>query len=120
MKDWPIFSGADGFGGNGPWIPELPPYIWLAVPVRSGGGCVPDGPFTIDKFSLSLGPSHNTSLSNPHCLTRDFSPEIATYNLNKATWDAVLEQSDYGRFGKRLEAGKYSQYPLFLPALTLP
>lgn len=104
MEEWSIFNSDDGFGGNGPYM-DLPANSTLfPVPGRTGGGCVPDGPFTADKFLVGLGPSHNASIANPHCLKRDFSPEVVKYNLQKATWNEVLEQSNFGRFAKRLEA----------------
>ncbi|CCX12663.1 hypothetical protein FPQ18DRAFT_87268 [Pyronema domesticum] len=104
MDDWEIFDSEYGFGGNGPWM-EIPEgQEVFPVPGRTGGGCVPDGPFTTKNFHVGLGPGANASVSNPHCLRRDFSPEIVEYNLVQETWDEVVGQSDYGRFAKRLEA----------------
>jgi tyrosinase len=106
MKEWSIFNADDGFGGNGPYE-DLPVNgTFFPIPGRTGGGCVPDGPFTSDKFLVGIGPAHNASISNRHCLRRDFSPEVVVYNLQPATWDEVLSQPDYGHFSKRLEAGK--------------
>ncbi|KAF8248047.1 Di-copper centre-containing protein [Wilcoxina mikolae CBS 423.85] len=104
MDKWTIFDPKIGFGGNGPWV-EIPEGANVfPVPGRTGGGCVIDGPFTSKDFLVGLGPGTNASVSNLHCLKRDFSPEIVKKNLRQSTWDAVIEQSDYGRFAKRLEA----------------
>jgi tyrosinase len=68
------------------------------------GGCVLDGPFTEDRFTLNLGPTKDYSVSNPHCLTRDFAPSIVETNLVRWVWDEVLAQPDFGSFARRLEA----------------
>jgi tyrosinase len=128
MEKWTIFDSKIGFGGNGPWVGIPEGASVFPVPGRTGGmksrpstnilhdvpvltstvgGCVPNGPFTSKDFLVGLGPGTNASVSNKHCLKRDFSPEIVKKNLKQSTWDAVMEQSDYGRFAKRLEAGMY-------------
>ncbi|KAH0609722.1 uncharacterized protein H6S33_012268 [Morchella sextelata] len=91
----PIFDpGPLGFGGNGPWIAEsidpFPP-----APGRTGGGCVQDGPFK--DLVVRLGPRENIQ-SNPRCLTRDFSPWIATTFLSAQLVKDTLDQTTFGWF----------------------
>ncbi|KAK3385528.1 hypothetical protein B0H63DRAFT_494484 [Podospora didyma] len=68
--DWTI--DAHGFGGNG--LPPPGP-----VPYMTGGGCVTTGPFA--DLTVNLGP-WNSTVYNPRCLTRDFSPWLAARTLN--------------------------------------
>ncbi|KAF8053885.1 hypothetical protein FPV67DRAFT_1443039 [Lyophyllum atratum] len=104
MTEWPIFDAETGFGGNGPFIEVTAEQNWLGIQGRSGGGCVQDGPFTLDKFSISLGPTIDFSISNPHCITRDFAPPVVEENLVRWVWDEVLATPNYGAFARRLEA----------------
>ncbi|KAI5795794.1 hypothetical protein EDC01DRAFT_64775 [Geopyxis carbonaria] len=105
MPDWEIFSPAHGFGGNGPFVEISPEQNFLGIEDRTGGGCVQDGPFTLDAgFVLNLGPSKNVTVKNPHCLTRDFAPTIAATNLVRSVWDGVLGQPSYKAFARALEA----------------
>jgi tyrosinase len=103
MTEWEIFDPVTGFGGDGPFIEIKPEQNPLGIEYRTGGGCVKDGPFTEDKFKLNLGPTSDYSITNPHCLTRDFAPDIARTNLIRKVWDEVLAQPDYGSFARRLE-----------------
>lgn len=104
MEQWPIFDPATGFGGNGPYIELTPEQNLLGIEGRTGGGCVSNGPFTSDKFSLALGPGTDYNVTNAHCLTRDFAPPVVKDNLVRWVWDEVLTQPDYGHFARRLEA----------------
>jgi tyrosinase len=104
MDDWPIFNPITGFGGNGPYIAINSADNPLNITDRTGGGCIQNGPFTTENFMLSIGPTNNVGLVNMHCLTRDFSPDIAKTNLAQWVWDAVVSQPNYGAFARRLEA----------------
>jgi tyrosinase len=102
MEEYPIFTGTHSFGGNGPWEPT-PPDSWFPVPGRTGGGCVTDGAFTYPGFSLALGPVNDLSITNPHCLRRDFSPEVVSFNLNAPAVATVLDSPDFPTFARNLE-----------------
>lgn len=67
------------------------------------GGCVQDGPFTFDKFKLSLGPLPNPNITNIHCLTRDFAEPIALNNLQQGVIDEMMSKKDFGAFARRTE-----------------
>ncbi|KAF3935704.1 Tyrosinase [Dactylella cylindrospora] len=106
MAKWSIFNPTTGFGGNGPYQDGDNPF---GIPDRSGGGCVPDGPFAYPKFTVNMGPGESTGY-NPHCLTRDFSRPIMKWgNQSNINW--VWDTPDYGHFTRRLEN---------LPDFTIP
>ncbi|KAI5807356.1 hypothetical protein DFH27DRAFT_315579 [Peziza echinospora] len=102
MNEWPIFDTEFGFGGNGPLVPvsasQNPQNI-----IRNGGGCVATGPFKYPGFTLNIGPSKNTNISNPHCLKRDFSANIAGSNLVSSVVDDILLQTDFAHFARKIE-----------------
>lgn len=102
MEEWPIFDPVTGLGGNGPFVPltsqENPNGI-----IRTGGGCVANGPFTYPNFVLNLGPSKDVNQTNAHCLTRDFAPTLATKNLAQSVVDYVMAAKDFGHFTRRIE-----------------
>ncbi|CUS12565.1 unnamed protein product [Tuber aestivum] len=75
----PIWCPTTGFGGNGPYINESG-NPFLSIPGRTGGGCVPDGPFS--NYTLHLGPRGSIA-KNPQCLRRDFAPFISPLRLTK-------------------------------------
>ncbi|EPS37102.1 hypothetical protein H072_9325 [Dactylellina haptotyla CBS 200.50] len=95
MAKWSIFSSTTGFGGNGPYKTGDNPF---GIPDRSGGGCVPDGPFTYPGFKVNMGPGNSTGLGyNPHCLTRDFSRPLMKWgNQTGINW--VWDTANYGQF----------------------
>lgn len=97
----PVFDATHGFGGNGPFVatpPGTPP--GLEVPGRTGGGCVPDGPFST--MIVHMGPADNVT-GNPRCLHRDFSPTFAAEFLNTSITRDTLSQSDYGHLLRIVE-----------------
>ncbi|KAH6723859.1 hypothetical protein BKA61DRAFT_626744 [Leptodontidium sp. MPI-SDFR-AT-0119] len=92
-----IFSPTAGFGGNGPYIAETTPeQNPFGITGRTGGGCVPDGPFAYPAFQVNYpGPAK--------CLTRDFIPTIMNTFAAKANVDVVMAQLDYTAFAKQVE-----------------
>lgn len=97
----PIWSGTDGFGGNGPFV-SLPEGTdpGLIVPGRTGGGCVVDGPFK--NMAVRLGPG-DSLIANDRCLTRDFSPYYAKTYLGRNSTAQVMKQSDFGWLDRVIE-----------------
>ena len=101
----PVFDAVGGFGGNGPWIEDLSGFpadalSIIAVPGRTGGGCVADGPFA--DYRISMGPG-NTTAYTPHCIRRDFSPWLAGLSVGRARYDEVLAAGDFWEFTRRVE-----------------
>ena len=72
----PVLDGATGFGGNGPFVATENPNDPFAVPGRTGGGCVVNGPFAGIPDLVHLGPADSVTY-NPQCLRRDLSPYFA-------------------------------------------
>ncbi|KAF3916223.1 Tyrosinase [Arthrobotrys entomopaga] len=98
MANWPVFDNHTGFGGNGPYLDGPNPF---SIPERSGGGCVPKGPFTWPKWSVGLGPGSSLEY-RPHCLSRDFSrPLMAWATSDLVHW--VQDVDKYEDFAFRLE-----------------
>ena len=62
---------------------------------RTGGGCVPDGPFS--GIAVRLGPWNGTGL-NARCLVRDFAPALAGVSFGDGVIEKVLAQPDYWSF----------------------
>ncbi|KAF2746070.1 monooxygenase [Sporormia fimetaria CBS 119925] len=100
-----IFDSETGFGGNGVKIDYAPGQNPFNLPIGTGGGCVPDGPFTSDAFMNHYpGPE-------PQCLRRDFIPSLVN------TWETpelvahVLSQPDYTSFARALEGQKSFKTP---------
>lgn len=84
-----------GFGGNGPFIEPTPEQNPLNITGGTGGGCVQDGPFTEDKFTVNY--------PTPDCLRRDFIPWIMNTFADPALVEEVLSQPDYTSFAKQIE-----------------
>ena len=97
----PIFDGILGFGGNGPKVPgnASDPF---AVPGRTGGGCVTNGPFK--NMTVHLGPLTSVTY-NPQCLRRDFSPYMVSRYLGWNQTQLTLAQPDFGHFDTVVEGG---------------
>lgn len=99
----PVFDAVLGFGGNGPYV-EGDPADPFAVPGRTGGGCVLDGPFAGRDDLVHLGPADSVSY-NPQCLRRDLSPGFAGRYLGLNQTRLTLGQGDYGWFARVVEGG---------------
>lgn len=97
----PVFDPIHGFGGNGPFLPVASDNPF-AVPGRTGGGCVTDGPFK--NMSVRMGPAGDLS-GNPRCLARDFSPYFAGRYLGRNVTAVALAQPDFGTFDRTIEGG---------------
>lgn len=97
----PVWDAEFGFGGNGPFVavPDDDPF---AVPGRTGGGCVIDGPFK--DMVVNMGPMNNIT-GNPRCLSRDFSPYFAGRYLGINITKVTLSQPDFGWFDRVVEGG---------------
>lgn len=95
----PVWDPVTGFGGNGPFV-EIDPADPFAVPGRTGGGCIQDGPF--QNMTVRMGPGEDVS-GNPRCLARDFSPYFAGRYLGKNVTDYTLSQPDFGWFARVVE-----------------
>ncbi|KXN80929.1 Tyrosinase [Leucoagaricus sp. SymC.cos] len=95
----PMWDPITGFGGNGPFV-EIDPSNPFAVPGRTGGGCVQDGPFK--NMTVRMGPVGDVS-GNPRCLSRDFSPYFAGRYLGRNVTKHTLAQPDYGWFARVVE-----------------
>ncbi|KAI0851358.1 hypothetical protein F5Y00DRAFT_267959 [Daldinia vernicosa] len=101
----PIFDPKYGFGGNGDYIEDISnfPDEWVTdidIPGRTGGGCLPNGPFA--ETNASMGPGRHTEYT-PHCIRRDFSPWLMLRTLNTSTINFVLNASSYFEFEHRIE-----------------
>jgi tyrosinase len=99
----PVFDPELGFGGNGPFV-EGNASDPFAVPGRTGGGCVPDGPFSGKDDLVHLGPASSVTY-NPQCLKRDLSPSFARRYLGMNQTQLTLKQDDFGWFARVVEGG---------------
>ncbi|KAK7720867.1 hypothetical protein SLS63_009650 [Diaporthe eres] len=99
----PVFDPEQGFGGNGPYV-EGNASDPFAVPGRTGGGCVADGPFAGRDDFVHLGPASSVSY-NPQCLKRDLSPSFARRYLGMNQTQLTLSQGDFGWFDRVVEGG---------------
>lgn len=99
----PVFDAELGFGGNGPYVGGDAPDPF-AVPGRTGGGCVADGPFAGRDDLVHLGPASSVSY-NPQCLKRDLSPAFARRYLGMNQTGLTLRQHDFGWFARVVEGG---------------
>ncbi|KAK3694368.1 hypothetical protein B0T22DRAFT_526307 [Podospora appendiculata] len=97
----PVFDAATGFGGNGPFV-EGDASNPFEVPGRSGGGCVPDGPFAGITDFVHLGLANGVTY-NPQCLKRDLSPYFAGRYLAVNQTQVTLAQPDFGWFNRAVE-----------------
>ncbi|TVY66761.1 N-acetyl-6-hydroxytryptophan oxidase ivoB [Fusarium oxysporum f. sp. cubense] len=97
----PIFDIKTGFGGNGDWVPGNVSHPADGMIVtsggfdiadRTGGGCVPNGPFK--GMINNLGPNDAVDY-NPHCVRRDFSPS----SFNRSSMENVLQGMALPNFG---------------------
>ncbi|KAI8960961.1 hypothetical protein F5Y11DRAFT_245504 [Daldinia sp. FL1419] len=105
LLDSPIFDPEYGFGGNGDYIEDISgfPDDWVTdidIPGRSGGGCLPNGPFA--GINASMGPGRHTEYT-PHCIRRDFSPWLMLRALNTDIVAVLLNSSSYFEFEHRTE-----------------
>jgi tyrosinase len=94
----PLWDPVYGFGGNGPYLADLSgfPAGWVfegfAVPNRTGGGCVPDGPFANVPVNMGMGRS---TAYQPHCLRRDFSGDLFAITGNMKNVRAAVDADSY-------------------------
>ncbi|GAB1310749.1 Tyrosinase copper-binding domain-containing protein [Madurella fahalii] len=99
----PVFDPVMGFGGNGAYV-EGDPSDPFAVPGRTGGGCVADGPFAGVDDLVHLGPADGVTY-NPQCLKRDLSPYFAARYLAMNQTQLTLSQPDFGTFDRVVQGG---------------
>lgn len=104
----PIFDPETGFGGNGEWVPGTldDPEPGLTVTAegvsksmddRSGGGCIPNGPFA--NLKIHMGPRDNVEY-NEWCVRRDFVPSQFVNAANKSVVAEGMALPDFGYFSK--------------------
>lgn len=99
----PVFDPVTGFGGNGAYVAGDPADP-SAVPGRTGGGCVTDGPFAGIGDLVHLGPRDRVTY-NPQCLKRDLSPYFAGRYLAMNQTQLTLSQPDFGHFDRVVQGG---------------
>ncbi|OBR03259.1 Tyrosinase central domain protein [Colletotrichum higginsianum IMI 349063] len=108
----PIFDPETGFGGNGEWVPGTVdnPEPGMAVHVtsaftmsfddRSGGGCIPNGPFA--NMTIHMGPGVSVEPTE-YCVRRDFTPSAFMTLGNSAVVSEMMETPDFGHFTDQSE-----------------
>lgn len=129
----PVFDPVTGFGGNGPYVNTTNMNNTNLgeekVPGKTGGGCVPDGPFA--NVSVNMGPgtagpcffvppsrhsltckAGNSVAYNPRCLIRDFSPYLVTWTLNSSLVDWALAADSYAVFDIRAQGDGISVWDM--------
>ncbi|KAI8152300.1 hypothetical protein K4K49_009686 [Colletotrichum sp. SAR 10_70] len=111
MLKSPVFDPDTGFGGNGEWVPGTPENPEPGIPLtggtlvfnmsdRTGGGCIPNGPFA--NLTLHMGPQNSVAY-NEWCVRRDFTPNQFMSLGNAASVAEGMAQPDYGFFSKLTE-----------------
>lgn len=105
----PIFDPETGFGGNGEWVPGnyshpagdlVPTSGGLDFADRTGGGCIPNGPFK--NASNHIGPNDNVEY-NAHCIRRDFTPSYFLGYSAMANVTAGMALPDFNTFDRITE-----------------
>lgn len=104
MEDYPIFSSTNGFGGNGEYIHIPDEENWMGLFDRTGGGCVKNGPFTADKFTVAVNIFNDVQTANPRCLQRDFCPQTFKREMKQEVIDELMEKTTFAEFARRMEA----------------
>jgi tyrosinase len=111
--DSPLFDPITGFGGNGPYVNTTNMNNTNLgeekVPGKTGGGCVPNGPFV--NLSVNMGPGNSTAY-NPRCLKRDFSPYLVSWTLNSSLVNWVLAADSYAVFDLRAQGDGISVWDM--------
>lgn len=95
IYDTEIFDPYIGFGGNGYYVEPTPEENPSNITGGTGGGCVMDGPFTEDKFSVNI--------PETSCLKRDYVPWIMNTFAHPSVVEHVTSQPDYTTFVRALE-----------------
>jgi tyrosinase len=93
--DSEIWQADTGFGGNGNKVEPTNETNPFGIVGGTGGGCVQNGPFTADKFSVNF--------PTPHCLKRDFVPTLINVWADQKLVNNVLAQKDYTGFARAVE-----------------
>ncbi|TDZ67419.1 Tyrosinase-like protein orsC [Colletotrichum trifolii] len=109
----PVFDPESGFGGNGEWVPGTPedpePGVDLTVSGellaldwtnRTGGGCIPNGPFA--NLTIRLGPEDDVE-GNERCVRRDFTPVHFFSSANADSVADAMAQPDFWHFSERTQ-----------------
>jgi hypothetical protein len=91
--------------GNGPYLANVTglPVTSLApdaVANRTGGGCVDTGRFA--NLTVNLGPGANLTYQ-PHCLRRDFVPDLALAKLSQAEVDAEASATAFHEYDRNVQ-----------------
>jgi tyrosinase len=70
------------------------------IPDRSGGGCVTNGPFA--STMIDMGPG-NSLAYNPHCLRRDFAPNLFSQTVNSTVVQQTLAVDDFWHLNQAIQ-----------------
>ncbi|KAK2730298.1 tyrosinase central domain protein, partial [Colletotrichum kahawae] len=106
-----IFDSESGFGGNGEWVPgtledpeEGVPVTADGVPVsfdgRTGGGCIPNGPFA--NMTIHMGPGASTAYYE-WCVRRDFMPQLFNESAHSTVISALMLLPNFGQVTRQAE-----------------
>jgi tyrosinase len=93
--DSEIWQPDTGFGGNGVWVERNASNNPFGIVGGTGGGCVKNGPFTADKFTVNF--------PTPGCLKRDFVPTLINVWADRKLVQQVLDQPNYRAFARKVE-----------------
>ncbi|KAK4215184.1 hypothetical protein QBC37DRAFT_419802 [Rhypophila decipiens] len=112
-----VFDGSPySLGSNGKKVPHGPTTIRaygivMDIPPGTGGGCVEKGPFSQDKYTLSLGPNVFEPYGpdgglgyNPRCLKRDLNPYWTNNTRPAKVLEALTACQDIGCFDTIVES----------------
>ncbi|EQB49493.1 hypothetical protein CGLO_11165 [Colletotrichum gloeosporioides Cg-14] len=106
-----VFDPESGFGGNGEWVPgtledpeEGVPVTADGVPVsfdgRTGGGCIPNGPFA--NMTIHMGPGASTTYYE-WCVRRDFMPQFFNESAHSTVISRLMLLPDFGQLTRQAE-----------------
>ncbi|KAF5502368.1 Tyrosinase ustQ [Colletotrichum aenigma] len=106
-----VFDPESGFGGNGEWVPgtfedpeEGIPVTAEGVPVsfdgRTGGGCIPNGPFA--NMTIHMGPGASTAYYE-WCVRRDFMPQFFNESAHSTVIAGLMLLPDFGQLTRQAE-----------------
>lgn len=106
-----VFDPESGFGGNGEWVPgtfedpeEGIPFTAEGVPVsfdgRTGGGCIPNGPFA--NMTIHMGPGASTTYYE-WCVRRDFMPQFFNESAHSTVISRLMLLPDFGQLTRQAE-----------------
>lgn len=107
----PVFDTETGFGGNGEFLPLNTSGLSPQFPItdgkvpsviadRTGGGCIPDGPFA--NMTIHMGPGLSTAYK-AQCVRRDFVPSYFMASGSVEAVSTAMGYVDFGSFTRQTE-----------------